>query len=616
MLSKIRLERGKKFEISLATYKVAVMVTKFMDGLAHHLSLGSEDAGIKHWDDFLIETEVNCLEHIQVKRQETPFSKKKVIRGKTRKKADQTLVDDELSEFDISLKSLLDWLKTTDVKKSIIKRKFIFEISNLDVLVKKELPIRKFKELAKVVKPATTVAQLQALASNDQSVKLIYDYLTSWCDITSWNDMLILFQVIYFVQNGDYDDLDERTFQLLSSYFTKTSDVILRIKNLVDEDSTFPNKLTPRAVFCVVSEYLLPGRKKWTQFRKVANEWEISGIHDDDQLENSRKVVQQVWTDKHSSELKLDVPPNSGGILGDAILRMALHFNSSSGFHTTECGAWREIAKVKVGATLGDERDLDSFTLYNYSSFCTSDFRPLDCRDKMEEETNELHDEMDQVCWDLIVDKIELKIDNMVSGNIRSLIEKRWIFWKDHLQNNKTDRNDFLHNSMLPIAEDIDVVGKLRVGRKTVHIIADAVYLLLIVSICLNEADDNWDKLKEPKVNIYALRFWSGPSGDLRNVRRIADYGINDLMGKETAEVLILSGTETPISAIRNNSLSGRNNSLDLTLPNRPKVIITAIPYIDYLVRNNEFKELKDYVNGQILDQANNLNNKISSLIK
>jgi hypothetical protein len=612
VLSKIRLEKGKKFEISLATYKVALMLTKFIDGLSHDLSLGSEDAGIKHWDDFLIETDVDQWEHIQVKRQETPFSEKKVIRGKTKKK-DKTLVDDELSEFDLSLRSLVDWLRTADAKISMIKRKFIFEISSLDTAVKRTLPIRKFKELSKVVKPTTTVAQLQAMAAKDQSVNIIYNYLVSWCGINGWDEMLDFFKAISFAQNGDEDDLDQRSFDLLSSYFSSVGDVILRIKNLIDEESTFPNKLTPRAVYCKVVDRLLPGKKKWTQFRKLENKWEVSGIHDPISDENARQVVNQVWSDTHNSELKVDVPVAFAGVLGDAILRMGLHFSSSSGFHTTNCGAWKEAAKLKVGETLGNEEDMDSFVLFNYSSFLPSEPRHLIGGVITHSETDELHDQMDQISWNLLVEKLDMKIDHMVNGKIRSLVEKRWFMWKEHLSNNKTDRNEFIHSSMRPMAESLNVLSRLRVGKKTVSVIANAMYLLLIVSICVS-TDDDYSKVKECNVSSYALTHWSGPSETMSQVRKISDHGIADLMGKETAAILILAGTDAPISAIRSTPLSGLNDSLDLSAPNRPKIVITAIAYLENLVRNDLFEELQAYIIKQQKGQESDVTNKINSL--
>jgi len=72
MLAKLRLDRTKKYELSIAVFEIAQMLAAFIEGRKHILSIGAEQ-GIKGWDDFVVEESNGSHLHLQIKRQQTDF---------------------------------------------------------------------------------------------------------------------------------------------------------------------------------------------------------------------------------------------------------------------------------------------------------------------------------------------------------------------------------------------------------------------------------------------------------------------------------------------------------------------------------------------------------------
>lgn len=47
MLKKLRLDQTKKYEQSIAVYEIAKMLTAFVKGRTHYISIGAEQGDIK-----------------------------------------------------------------------------------------------------------------------------------------------------------------------------------------------------------------------------------------------------------------------------------------------------------------------------------------------------------------------------------------------------------------------------------------------------------------------------------------------------------------------------------------------------------------------------------------
>ena len=74
MLSKLRLKQTDKYEQAVATYEAVQMLVQYLlEGRHNARNIGSEQGGISHWDDFVIEQADGIFRHLQVKHQTTPF---------------------------------------------------------------------------------------------------------------------------------------------------------------------------------------------------------------------------------------------------------------------------------------------------------------------------------------------------------------------------------------------------------------------------------------------------------------------------------------------------------------------------------------------------------------
>lgn len=604
MLRKLRLDQTKKYEIAFAANSAAFMLVAFINGRKHYLSIGSEQ-GIEKWDDFIIEIDKNNYKHIQVKRQLTAFSNDNPIRD-TYIQGNRQGVLRDLSPLDASMKSLADFIQLPPAVPAI-QRVFKLVVPSLNIDVKAGLPLRELHSFCEnQLNNLTTEAGLRALESASPATKNLFDWLRTWCGFHDYAHIIKGLSKFEVVQSGNENDLNAETVAQLSSCFTQPEAVLENIVSFIDANSSFTSAITPRPLLLSVQYHLLPTIPSWTQFRRNGSNWEVSGTHDraNESIENAGAVVPALWEAHGVGMLKYHSDDHSTGKLPRAIIRLALHFQPNTQAYIGNMDSWTMVVKGMIGSTLGlGEDDCDILSTRNDPNcYDSSNTRTLGRLDEHDGEAEFLSSEMHTKTWMMLCTALNHKIASMDATELRSAIEERWLLWKVMLDSNINQQIALCKSMLHPLAEGEDIIAELRIGPKTVPLLAQGIFLLLAVAVCLSDPSNDWNAVNgQLTINTKALSYWSGPSGKPRKVRKITDEGISSLLGKEPSKILLLSKIDSASSDILEVSLAEDDEFAgSMASSRRPILLITNSPKISRLIIKGNIEALRSYLQTEL----------------
>lgn len=613
MLKKLSLDQTKKYEQAIATFEIAKMVVDFIKGRKHYLSIGAEQGDIKKWDDIIIEELHNYI-HIQVKRQRENFGSN--LDECKRNKYNQGRINEyrDLSELDNTMKSLADWSFNIDPVNLNHRREFWFELPEANTYIKKDLQIKHLKDLCDIhIKPAVTTSQgLENLALNDSNIKNCYDWLTTWCDFKDWNHILKALQLLKIKNSGTEPEIIEKTEQLLKEVFTsdKAQDARLKILAYTVENESFTGAIKPRNLLFELKKYLHQDIPTWTQFEKINYNWNVTGIHDlefNTEVERPTSVVPLLWKNDAVRHLKINAPSNSCCKLSDSLIRLSIHQTGSLQTQYSNLSDWKANIKNKTGGTLGiGEEDIDQLTIVEDRDIYTSlDGKPLINISDQEVFASELEDKMLEVTWNLLKNSIENKIlcmDTTHSSELRDAVDKRWNIWKPILDISPTEQNKLFKNMLHPYAEGDDISSSLRIGVKTVNLLTNALLMVIMVSVCLDEDNNgDWKKISESlSLNAIGLQYWSGIAGKPRNVRKISN-DVLKIIGQEKTDILIMSDVESSPSDILDLTLADTiENTNTLASGKQLKLLVTDNIYLRHIIEKGDILALRSHLTSLI----------------
>ena len=584
------------------------MLVDFINGQQQYTELGCEQGDIEKWDDLVLATSASVFVHYQAKRQNTPFSIGKCIRGIQERGKNIGEMQD-LSAFDEAMKSLGDWIRANKDSPALLQHKFIICVPSLQIQIKEDLELRSLHSLCHShVTTSTTVDRLTILARGDTAIQNILDWLQKWCDFDDMEQILRALSLLSLHQTGSENDLERETETILDNCFRQSSEVRERLLTFISHNSTYASSVTPRPLLQDVIGYLLPGKATWTKYKLKGTNWHISGTQDMtfESIEQPPKVVTNLWSNTSQAHLLFEAPvESSNSIFSKTVMRLALHFRGIPMAYIYQADVWKEIAKKDTGGTLGiSEEDFDDLKLTEYTpADDTCGERLLDSLIKQDEEAIELGIEMLKVTWQLICLKVSEKITNTASGTLRSSIDERWRIWKEQLDNNSTEQYTLCCSMVHPKAEGDDILSEMRIGPRTAKLIAEGLYLLVIVSVSLNDTNMGWKQINaELNVETRALSHWSGVSGKRRNVRKLSDIGIQELLGKESSKVLILSQVELSRSDIESATMADNGTERSsMASPHRPALVVTRSMKMKMLIERGGITEISTFLKGEIL---------------
>ncbi len=604
MLQKIKLNLTEKYQQAIAGYHLADMVVKFAQGQEHVLNIGTEQGGIQKWDDLVLMVKPTHYKHIQIKSQFTDFPEDPTVRDNYQS-GKRSGSPRDLNKFDETLESLANWNTTIDPSTISPKHSFEFSIPVITLRIKQGLTAKNLNDLIAVhIKPHTTAADLVTLQSAEPLVQRCFEYLTTWCSFTGWDHILKVFRLLQFAQRGTENDLHSNTEQILSNVFTNPADARAKIIQYLLDNTTFVGAISPRPLLYLLKDQLLPTVQLWTQIEKVGSQWEISGIQDlsdPQEIERPNIVVPALWNNDRYRNLKILIPPDESCVLLNNVIHLALHLKGQVNTHASNKDLWSKTISEKVGGTIGTSaNDCNDISITeNTSPFTSSNSKILDTPADRDTFANKINSEIINSTWQMMVAELEKKLTSETQTELRDAVYARWVVWKKSLNADENQRKLLLQGLVHPQAEGSDIMGELRIGPKSVHIIVEGLYLLLVISVALSTNENTWNQLT-PELNakLIGIEYWSGVSGKPRKVKSLdADKDILELIGKESSKVLVLSGVRSNKEDIYDYSLAdGKEKFPHLGTPYRPKLLLTFNPKIRKLINEGKTAPITSFL--------------------
>lgn len=604
MRAKLRLDLTKAYELAIATSIVSDMLVPFIRGHSHSLGIGIEQGDIQNWDDFVIKQNSSSYEYVQVKRQHVPFGPEPDLPSRgLYKQGSRKGEQRDLSPLDESMKTLGTLFTDTGPIYTTVQRTFVVIVPSFSVQIKQGLTANDLYNLcATEITPSTTLAGFQSIASTTPFSNII-SWLKTWCGFNNEAHILQALRNFKIIQLGNENDINTNTTKTLSICFNQPDKVLKEISSYIQENTSYTSFITPRPIAGQLISYLLPGNQRWTQFKQIGSEWEISGTHGKvtDEIENASTVVSALWTNPNASVVKYHSKGNLRDKLPSAFIRLVLHLQPASLAHINNVDSWHLEIKKLIGNTLGiAENDCDTLCIIDDPNpHSSSGTRKLELLRHHDDEAAKLSDEMHNRTWRLIGEAIHEKIAHTEVVEVRDAVEERWLEWKRLLDIDINKQKEICKSMLHPVAEGDDIQAELRIGPKTVSLIADGFYILLIIAVCFDELPGTWESIgNQITINVKALRYWSGPVGIIRRVRKLDDEEvIGSLLGKESSKILVLSEVELTSEQILESSLAESEESGgSIASAHRPTLLITNSPKFKRLIRKSNITEIRAFL--------------------
>ena len=613
MLSKLRLDQKGKYEQTVAAQYLAAMVVGFIDSREHALRVGREQGGIEHWDDMVVEHHNGIFEHVQIKRQDTDFDGTYlVVRGQL-SKGISTGAPQPLSTLDNAILSLGNYFHPQNGNTNGPERKFSLKIPHPQIDIKKGLPIRHFVELCDACHVQGATSQgLASRAQGDQPTQHLFQWLTTWCGFTDWDHIFAVLSRLKIFISRNENDLDLEIIQTLEPHFNTPDIVRTSIMQYICDNSSDIAVTTPCLLFNHLRQYLRVDRPTWTQYchDPLVPKWIVSGTHGQSEtdIESVSDVVPALW-----SFLGRDRKLNISAVCPDqiqqrslpaALSRLALHLPNPGQALFSGVNGWRRSAYQAVSGTLGLEDD-DPHNLpwaEHSAALNTSDVREINGIQNSRVEADDLVVAMNDVTWDEVCKNLTEKIDDNIKDEVLlGAIEKIWSSWSQELCQNKELRNALLVKMLHPSAEGDDLLGVLRLGPRTIGLLVEGLFLLLIVTVGLGDDEASWENLGNAgTIRTIGLRRWGGPVGRRKGPCHLYLDG-DFLLAKETADVVILSGVHCSPSDIENLNMAETLADNDNFAKQRmPDLLVTNSVGLGHRLRDATHDSIRAYFSGEL----------------
>lgn len=619
MRRKLLLTQKDRYAQIVAAEYLAEMVVAFVDSREHVRRIGGEQGDIDCWDDIVMEHHDGSYEHFQVKRQETDFDKSRPVDLSALRSG----ISQDHTPLDNAIASLASFYQPQNGIIIRPERKFTLAIPDSNFYIKKDLQIRHFMNLCIECQVQGATGASLALRT-DKATLDILKWLQTWCGFTDCNHIITVLSRLKIQLCRDENCLYADIRRVLEPHFKTPDDVRDSIIHYIADNTSDIAATTPRLLFNHLRAYLRTDRPTWTQysFDLTGPKWTVAGLHGQSEthIELPDEIVPELWAHMgRDRKLKItavwpSIAPKWS--LPVALGRLALHLPSAGQALLLGADVWRTGVYQAVAGTLGLEED--SFQNLPWAEHSLplnpSDVREITGVVGERQEATSLNAEMDEVTWSKVCEKLVGKfIAEIVDVSLLAAVESLWSSWKAELNQNSQRRNEFLAKMLHPLAEGNDVLGELRVGLQTVSLLSDGIFLLLIVAVGLGDENATWEHLGSAgKVRTIGLRRWSGPAGQRRDPRDLEVDG-DVLLGKEIADVIILSGVKTSPGEIEKLNLAENVSDKDsLAKSSAPNYLVTNSMNFKLKLRGATLTSLRAFFAAELqrrkTDRENNIN--------
>lgn len=603
MLKKLRLKKADQYELAIATSYIADMLVGFIEGHEHYHELGCEQGGIQKWDDLVLKDSEEIYTHVQVKRQTTDFDERDVsnlYQGAPYK--------GKASPLDETMASLAKWVEDNDEEAVKKRKKFIIELPSGDISIKSnkdlnlDFEVRHFHDLCSQFNDATTVEGLKSQQSACDDTNNLFLWLTKWCDFMDWSHILNAMLILEIKDSGRENVIHERVERDLCRCFKDGKSVRKKIQEYINENSNYPDTITPRLFMHELVAHLRDDLSTWTQYQND-NGWSVAGIHDErrDGIEKPSRVVNKLWggdNKKRALKVSASSPSNLYEMLPRHIVHLALHIQAPSSAYFQDLPAWRNVTENSI-VTLGtDDNDLikNLSWVENTAPLSASEPHDLTSTRECDEQAESLLLHIYDTTWKNVYTELEKEISSMKKSDLKYAVDERWVSWKKKLNQDPVERNNLLKKMLKPTCESENIQAELRVGLKTVGILVKGLLMHLVVSVALDSKESGWRECKGSKLQVIALSHWSGPAGSPRKARDLADDAAS-ILGKEPASILILSRVkDTPEVLYEETLASSSITQNHLATAHRPELLVTNYRALRKLIENGDISSIREHL--------------------
>lgn len=575
------------------------MLVDFIDGECKFKQIGREKGDIPEWDDCILEDLNSDFIHCQVKYQNTPFSIDNIERDKKR-----TGELKDLSVLDKAIFELGNWYTKTTEQLNRNKKRFRLYVPNLDIDIKAKLKLRVLHELCETqIQSTTTTIGLESLFIANQNFKNISLWLDSWCNISSKDNIIGIFGKMRVIATGSIEDINNRIENTLKRYFNNPATVRQQITDMMSLEANTTSDIDSLYLYTQLSTNLRKDKvRPWTKYSIDPTGWSISGIVNASwpEIQQPDQVISGAWSESEACDIYLRGPvADANPALINAISRLFLHLPGSTAAYTIHNNELTEKIKKNVGGTIGREvHEPIGNKIYKSENIGTTSIsRTLDKISDQNREASDLDDQMLIVTWNFVKSKISIKISSCPVAII-TRIETRWNNVRDMLENDHIRLNSLFKSMMRPSAERPSIRAELRIGISTASLIATAFFYQIFIIEALEAPMDTFEKINNLAIQAFALVTWSGPSDSITSrVRRLGEEGSVELLGREPSSITILPHVnETPTQLLNDTMADTSQVKINIATSHRPKVIITATPEFERLIRTGDLNGIKTYI--------------------
>lgn len=603
------------------------MVVAFLEGRQAAKWLGCEQGAVPDWDDIVQELSDGTLRHTQVKRQATDFSGDKAKRDykipskKTKGSATSASASPVLrdrSAFDESIAALADWFLPTTVTDGKV-RTFTVQVPDRQVKIKHEFEMRSFEEFCVLCNhPTTTPSGLEAHAQKNTIASHIFDWLKSWCGFTDWAHIHRALRNLKVEVKSLEHEIEQSALSMLEKHFFPASGAFNAILQDLQAYVSDAGAATPRQMLAVVSSFRRAESQIWTQYAmdETSLAWGISGCATGNAqgIEDPTQTVPIYWTDGTLNEkrlkvcVKFDHHTLSRERLATRLMRLALHLRGAGHASISEMKQWNVAVKGVLTSTLGVTSDdfsnlpwVDAIDIAN----CV-DSRQLPGIADINLECDNFDSAMGRVVWELTKADVNRAIRNLPNGDLQARVAGLWSAIYHLLDADLTKANALLCGMLSPSSEGLGPLAAMRVGPRTVEVLSPGLVMLMITAVALSRDNEVASLISGNDIRVIALRYWGGPSSMTRFARIIVDdddpIAVEDFLGKELADIVLMSQVRSPSSAVAGVSIATDRASQDsFGAPRRAKLVVTNSQQFQAAVRSGKIESVASLLASELL---------------
>lgn len=577
MEQRLRNDARYAYQTKIIVLEVARMLCGFIQGQVHPKFVKKEQGPIDGWDDLWVEEFDGTSLHYQIKKQREDF-------------------DDNI---DKCFKGIAAWIKSNEAIQNPKLRRCRIVVPNDNLRFGPNLDLQRLVELCQVLlKDDVDLSKIEVI-SNKDAFKAIFAWLINECGFVDVTHVAKGLQILSIASENNPDDIDAKAVSDLSHCFKSPQKLRDEIEGKVSQNHSFINAISPRKWLTFFVNELRDDLPRWTLYELNGTNWGKNGIHDlgDVHVERPMKLVPSLWKPNRSCELIFQAPvADASQELSLALIRLSLHMHRDAVVRLVDKSSWEREALNIVGKTLGDGSLTESLNELNFrdkaNRLMVIDEGSIKGPVGPNEESKALHGEMSNLVAGIVCETVDrLVADLDASNQLYIPTFNRWERWKTILIDNVVRRNHLFEGMLRPSAEGKSISAVLRVGPKTAKLIADGIFMSLVVSVSLGGSDTDWFVGTESAdMKIIGVRTWSGPSNGDRKVRKVyVGEKLDQLLENDKPKVLLLSGTESSPSQIFKRTLADEDlQSQSFAAKHHSAVLVTNSNLFEMAIANGD----------------------------